>query len=140
MKTTAIMGTGTQADSMGFQNPVLDSSRESSKAGLLLSRFLPCVPKPFKSSILYKAISKNFLDIFGVKTSFSTESPHKIFLENSMQYTLITSTGKILLFTVKSCADIYLSLYGGVVITQQVLDKTEKSVIMKNDLTEMVSI
>jgi hypothetical protein len=61
-------------------------------------------------------------------------------LENSMQYTLITSTGKILLFTVKSCADIYLSLYGGVVITQQVLDKTEKSVIMKNDLTEMVSI
>jgi hypothetical protein len=55
-----------------------------------------------------------------------------------MQYTLITSTGKILLFSVKSCADIYLSLYGGVVITQQVLDKTEKSVIMKNDLNEMV--
>jgi len=135
MKTTAIMGTGTQADSMGFQNPVLDSSRESSKAGLLLSRFLPCVSKPFKAS---KAISKNFLDIFGVKTSFSTESLHKIFLENSMQYTLITSTGKILLFTVKSCADIYLSLYGGVVITQQVLDKTEKSVIMKNDLNEMI--
>ena len=56
------------------------------------------------------------------------------------QYTLITSTGRILLFSVKSCADIYLSLYGGVVITQQVLDKTEKSVIMNGDLTEMVSI
>ena len=74
------------------------------------------------------------------KPLFLPKASTKFFLENSMQYTLITSTGKILLFTVKSCADIYLSLYGGVVITQQVLDKTEKSVIMKNDLTEMVSI
>ena len=72
------------------------------------------------------------------KPLFLPKAPTKFFLENSMQYTLITSNGKILLFSVKSCADIYLSLYGGVVITSQVLDKTEKSVIMKNDLTEMV--
>lgn len=38
-----------------------------------------------------------------------------------MQYTLITSKGNIMQFYVKSVADLYQSLKGGVVITQQIL-------------------
>ena len=38
-----------------------------------------------------------------------------------MKYTLITKQGKIQQFYVKSVADLYCSLYGGVVITQQIL-------------------
>ena len=37
-------------------------------------------------------------------------------------YNLITSTGKVLSFEIKSCADLYQKAYGGVVFTQQVLD------------------
>jgi hypothetical protein len=40
------------------------------------------------------------------------------------EYTLITSTGRVLLFSVKACADLYQQAYGGVVFSQQVLDKT----------------
>ena len=38
-----------------------------------------------------------------------------------MQYTLITKQGKIMQFYVKAVADLYQSLNGGVVITQQIL-------------------
>ena len=38
-----------------------------------------------------------------------------------MQYTLITKQGKIMQFYVKSVADLYQSINGGVVITQQIL-------------------
>lgn len=38
-----------------------------------------------------------------------------------MQYTLITKTGKIMQFYVKAVAELYQSLNGGVVITQQIL-------------------
>ena len=38
-----------------------------------------------------------------------------------MQYTLITSKGTIMQFYVKAVADLYCSLNGGVVITQQIL-------------------
>jgi len=38
-----------------------------------------------------------------------------------MQYTLITKTGKVMQFYVKAVADLYCSLNGGVVITQQIL-------------------
>lgn len=38
-----------------------------------------------------------------------------------MTYTLITSQGKIMQFYVKSVADLYQQLNGGVVITQQIL-------------------
>ena len=37
-------------------------------------------------------------------------------------YNLITSTGKVLSFQIKACADLYQKAYGGVVFTQQVLD------------------
>ena len=37
-------------------------------------------------------------------------------------FNLITSTGKVLSFQVKSCAEMYQKAYGGVVFTQQVLD------------------
>jgi len=39
-------------------------------------------------------------------------------------YNLITSTGKVLSFQIKSCADMYQRAYGGVVFSQQVLDNT----------------
>jgi len=38
------------------------------------------------------------------------------------EYTVITSTGRVLLFSIKSCADLYQKAYGGVVFTSQVLD------------------
>ena len=38
------------------------------------------------------------------------------------EYTVITSTGRVLLFSIKSCADLYQRAYGGVVFTSQVLD------------------
>ena len=38
-----------------------------------------------------------------------------------MPYTLITAQGKIMQFYVKGVADLYCSLNGGVVITQQIL-------------------
>ena len=38
-----------------------------------------------------------------------------------MNYTLITKQGKVMTFYVKSVADLYQSLHGGVVITQQIL-------------------
>ena len=38
-----------------------------------------------------------------------------------MQYTLITSKGTIMQFYVKGVADLYQSINGGVVITQQIL-------------------
>jgi hypothetical protein len=38
-------------------------------------------------------------------------------------FNLITSTGKVLSFRVRACADMYQRAYGGVVFTQQVLDK-----------------
>ena len=36
-------------------------------------------------------------------------------------FNLITSTGRVLSFQIKSCADLYQRAYGGVVFTQQVL-------------------
>jgi hypothetical protein len=38
-----------------------------------------------------------------------------------MKYTLITAKGKVYCFYVKDIADMYQTLYGGVVFTQQVL-------------------
>jgi hypothetical protein len=43
-----------------------------------------------------------------------------------VQYTLITKTGKIMQFYVKSVAELYQTVNGGVVFTQQVL-KTAKN-------------
>lgn len=39
-----------------------------------------------------------------------------------MQYTLLTKNGKIMQFFVKSVAEMYQTIYGGVVVTQQVLE------------------
>lgn len=38
-------------------------------------------------------------------------------------FNLLTSTGKVLSFRVRACADLYQRAYGGVVFTQQVLDE-----------------
>ena len=47
-----------------------------------------------------------------------------------MQYTLITKTGKVMQFYVKSVADLYQALNGGVVFTQQILvDETAQTVV-----------
>jgi hypothetical protein len=40
-----------------------------------------------------------------------------------MQYTLITSKGTVMQFYVKAVAELYQSLNGGVVFTQQVLEQ-----------------
>ncbi len=39
-----------------------------------------------------------------------------------MQYTLITGSGKVYTFFLESVANLYQTCYGGVVITQQVLE------------------
>ena len=40
------------------------------------------------------------------------------------EYTVITCTGRVLLFSVKACADLYATAYKGVVFSSQVLDNT----------------
>ena len=52
-------------------------------------------------------------------------------LETRMPYTLIMPTGKVVVFNLKACADIYQKAYGGVVFTQQVLDTTANAVIIE---------
>jgi hypothetical protein len=42
-----------------------------------------------------------------------------------MPYTLITKTGKIMQFYVKAVAELYQTINGGVVFTQQVLETVE---------------
>ena len=37
-------------------------------------------------------------------------------------FNLLTSTGKVLSFRVRACADLYQRAYGGVVFTQQLID------------------
>ena len=39
-----------------------------------------------------------------------------------MQYTLLTKNGKVMQFFVKAVAELYQTIYGGVVITQQIFD------------------
>jgi hypothetical protein len=43
-----------------------------------------------------------------------------------MQYTLITGNGKVYTFFIQAVAETYQQAYGGVVITQQVLNTQEK--------------
>ena len=43
-----------------------------------------------------------------------------------MNYTLLTANGSIKQFYVQEVADLYQRLYGGVVITSQILDQTAK--------------
>lgn len=50
-----------------------------------------------------------------------------------MRYTLITANGSIQQFYVKSVADLYQSLYGGVVFSQQILTE-----MVDNGLTNTV--
>ena len=42
-----------------------------------------------------------------------------------MKYTLITSSGKVLTFFIKTVAEQFQQAYGGVVFTQQVLETAE---------------
>ncbi len=45
-----------------------------------------------------------------------------------MQFTLITGTGKIMQFFILDVANLYQTLYGGVVITQQIFLETAETV------------
>lgn len=45
-----------------------------------------------------------------------------------MQYTLITGTGKIMQFFILDVANLYQTLYGGVVITQQIFSEASETV------------
>ena len=38
-----------------------------------------------------------------------------------MTYTLLTPTGRILVFRIKECAEIYRSAYGGVIMTDKIV-------------------
>lgn len=46
-----------------------------------------------------------------------------------MQYTLITKQGKVMQFYVKAVAELYQSINGGVVITQQILEETVDTLV-----------
>ena len=50
-----------------------------------------------------------------------------------MRYTLITANGSIKQFYVQAVADLYQSLYGGVVFTQQILDQTGQESVANPD-------
>jgi hypothetical protein len=41
-----------------------------------------------------------------------------------MEYTLITKTGSVMQFYIKAVAELYQSINGGVIVTQQVLEQT----------------
>ena len=45
-----------------------------------------------------------------------------------MKYTVITKQGKVKQFYIKSVAEMYVGLHGGVVFTQQILDTDEVTV------------
>ena len=50
------------------------------------------------------------------------------------EYTLLTSTGRVLLFSIKSCAELYQQIHGGVVITQHVIDNpTHCDILVSTD-------
>lgn len=52
------------------------------------------------------------------------KQPYNTYIDSKkgvMQYTLITKSGKIMQFYLKGVADLYQSINGGVVFTQQVL-------------------
>jgi hypothetical protein len=46
-----------------------------------------------------------------------------------VQYTLITKTGKIMQFYVKDVAELYCSINGGVVFSQQVLETQQAQTV-----------
>lgn len=54
-----------------------------------------------------------FLFVLGSKRCYNT---------CMMQYTLLTKNGKVMQFFVKAVAELYQTIYGGVVITQQIFD------------------
>lgn len=47
-----------------------------------------------------------------------------------MQYTLITKNGKIMQFFIQSIAELYQTIYGGVVISQQILVDQNSQVVV----------
>lgn len=46
-----------------------------------------------------------------------------------MTYTLITKQGRVLQFFVLAVAELYQTLYGGVVVTNEVLKEVDKAVV-----------
>lgn len=60
------------------------------------------------------------LAIVGMKRTVAKKTMDVI--EDIMQFTLITTNGKIMQFYVEGVANLYRNLYGGVVFTNKVLD------------------
>ena len=48
-----------------------------------------------------------------------------------MQYTLITAKGNVCQFYIKEVAECYQAVYGGVVITQQILEQETVDILVK---------
>lgn len=46
-----------------------------------------------------------------------------------MQYTLITTKGRVMQFYVKAVAELYQAIEGGVVITQQILETVDTETV-----------
>jgi hypothetical protein len=44
--------------------------------------------------------------------------------ELTMKYTLILKTGQVMVFTVKACADLYQTIYGGTLVTENIFAKS----------------
>jgi hypothetical protein len=44
-----------------------------------------------------------------------------------MNYTLITSTGKVQTFFIKATAELYQSIYGGIVVTREVFQAEKRN-------------
>lgn len=41
------------------------------------------------------------------------------------KYTLIAKSGTVMVFTVKQCAELYRTIYGGVIVTKSVFEEME---------------
>jgi hypothetical protein len=47
----------------------------------------------------------------------------------AMKYTLITRKGKVMCFYIQGMAETYQNLYGGVIVTEAVVNEVEKEMV-----------
>jgi hypothetical protein len=62
-------------------------------------------------------LSKNWLDKLS-KREYNNNIASK---ERTVRYTLITKTGRVMVFTVKAVAELYQTLNGGMIVTNDIL-------------------
>ncbi len=60
--------------------------------------------------------------MFTHRYNWSAHPEPRLWYSSPMDYTLITASGKVMTFYIERCAQVYQSIYGGVIVTSAVLD------------------